>query len=110
MPRYRIEYACVTEVDSESESSALDEFKKNHPERIFIKITLCPNKIVPLNCPICHGTKVTKSKERIFCDDCKKAIKADGTTEEYNLGFYRSGRNPKIDTGDYLEGFIHCGD
>jgi ribosomal protein L37AE/L43A len=59
--------------------------------------------ISPLKCPQCKSVCVTKKGTAIHCDECKMITKKDGKTEKMKTYPKGKGRNPRYDTGDFLE-------
>jgi hypothetical protein len=73
-------------------------------------------KIKPLRCPQCGSLRVTKETykygnrlklSKIICVDCNKATKTNGEVEDYDANWWpKKARDPKRDTGDYLEDYL----
>lgn len=60
-------------------------------------------KIEPLKCPQCKSTSVSTYRGTITCDGCKYKTKKDGKKEKVKEYPVSKGKNPRYDTGDFLE-------
>lgn len=67
-------------------------------------------KVESLKCPQCGSTQVIKEGSikfpKITCEDCNQVTKPNGKVEKYHKYWPNRARDPKRDTGDYLEHLI----
>ena len=60
-------------------------------------------RVPPLKCPQCKSTSATKKGGTIYCSECGVKTHSSGKTEKIKKYASGKGRDPRYETGDYLD-------